>query len=403
MRLHCITILAAVAAVVVDAGSAAPLAEYPGVIGERSGWKCVGSEEGKVVYIPFEGYYESKGGRIESPRFRLDGEIGKNRFYRLTFSAKCPVDGYWWVDFFDADGNPLPDVNSRLYASDDWTPYDVMVPARPDAAFAQIAFVTKKGAQAKDVSIRQATVADAAKWCSDLAARLPKLDAPESKGAWDGLPKTREKILSGKRVNIVFLGDSIMNDTWCGNAVALIQNALPKADLRCYLSVRGSTGCWYYHDKDHFAEYVGKYKPDLVVIGGISNYRGPKEHSSQYAEDCMAETISRCQAIGAEVVICTPPPSYEFRKDAAAKPFDRSLILEDGGFIHLQQEYERRAAKRTGAQVWDLTTAPCEAIARSGKPLDWFKRDAAHNDDRGKQLIAQTLAAYFREVASVSK
>ena len=43
------------------------------------------------------------------------------------------------------------------------------------------------------------------------------------------------------------------------------------------------------------------------------------------------------------------------------------------------------------------------AIARSGKPLDWFKRDAAHNDDRGKQLIAQALAAYFREVASVSK
>ena len=163
MRTLCGTILAAVAALAVDAGSAAPLAEYPGVIGERTGWKCVGSEEGKVVYIPFEGYYESKGGRIESPRFRLDGEIGKNRFYRLTFSAKCPVDGYWWVDFFDADGNPLPDVNSRLYASDDWTPYDVMVPARPDAAFAQIAFVTKKGAQAKDVSIRQATVAEAAK------------------------------------------------------------------------------------------------------------------------------------------------------------------------------------------------------------------------------------------------
>ena len=108
------TIVVAVAAV----AAAAPLAEYLGEVGEKTGWKCVGSEEGKVVYIPFEGYYESKGGRIESPRFKLDGEIGKNRFYRLTFSAKCPVDGYWWVDFFDADGNPLPDVNSRLYASD---------------------------------------------------------------------------------------------------------------------------------------------------------------------------------------------------------------------------------------------------------------------------------------------
>ena len=390
------TFMAILAVTVAAVAVAAPLAEYPGEVGEKTGWKCVGSEEGKIVYIPFEGCYESKGGRIESPRFKLDGETGKNRFYRLTFSAKCPVDGYWWVDFFDKDGVQLPDVNSRLYASDDWTPYDVMVPARPDAAFAQIAFVTKKGAQAKDVSIRQATVAEVAKWCDDLAATLPKLDAPETKGAWNGLLKTRAKILSGMPVTIVLLGDSIMNDTWCGNAVALIQDALPKADLRCYLSVRGSTGCWYYHEKDHFAEYVGKYKPDLVVIGGISNYRGPKEHSFQNAEDCMAETISLCHAIGAEVVICTPPPSYEFRKDAAAKPFDRSLLREKDGFRYLQQEYERRAAKRTGAQLWDLTTAPCEAIARSGKPLDWFKRDAAHNDDRGKQLIAQTLAAYFK-------
>ena len=34
--------------------------------------------------------------------------------------------------------------------------------------------------------------------------------------------------------------------------------------------------------------------------------------------------------------------------------------------------------------------------SRSGKPLNWFKRDEVHNDDRGKQLIAQTLAAYFK-------
>ena len=393
MRLRCGTILAATVAAV---ATAAPLAEYPGEVGEKTGWKCVGSEEGKVVYIPFEGYYESKGGRIESPRFKLDGEIGKNRFYRLTFSAKCPVDGYWWVDFFDAEGNQLPDVNSRLYASDDWTPYDVMVPARPDAAFAQIAFVTKKGAQAKDVSMRQASVAEAAKWCNDLAATLPKLDAPETKGAWDGLSKTREKILSGKRVNIVFLGDSIMNDTWCGNVVALIQSALPQADLRCFISVRGSTGCWYYHEKEHFDEYVAKYKPDLVLIGGISN-RG-KEQSVQEAEESMVETIERCKAIGAEVVVCTPPPSYEFRKGSSAQPFDRALMKDGSSAFYLEQGYIRCAAARTGAALWDLTTVPCEAVSRSGKPLNWFKRDAAHNDDRGKQLIAQTLAAYFKAV-----
>ncbi|MBR3958153.1 MAG: hypothetical protein IKJ89_09915 [Kiritimatiellae bacterium] len=85
----------------------------------------------------------------------------KNRFYRLEFSAKCAVDGYWWVDFFDKDGVQLPDVNSRLYASEDWMSYNVIVPAHPAAAFGQIAFVAKKGAFAKDVTIRRASVAAA--------------------------------------------------------------------------------------------------------------------------------------------------------------------------------------------------------------------------------------------------
>lgn len=374
---------------------AATLAEFKGEVGEATGWKCVGSEAGKVVYIPFEGYYESKGGRIESPRFKLDGEIGKNCFYRLTFSAKCSVDGYWWVDFFDKDGQPLPDVNSRLYASEDWMPYDVIVPAHPSAKFGQVAFVSKRGAHAKDVSFCRASVAEAAKWCNDLAATLPKLEAPETAGAWAKLPKTREKILSGKPVNVVFLGDSIVNDTWCGNVVALMQNALPNADLRCFISVRGSTGCWYYREKEHFKEYVAKYYPDLIVIGGISNWLGSEKFTAKEAEDWMVETIGRCKAIGAEVVVCTPPPSYEFRKDENTVSFDFSLC-EEGGLRHLRWDFHRNAATRTGVQLWDLTTGPCATIARSGKPLNWFKRDAAHNDDRGKQLIAQTLAAYFR-------
>ena len=384
-----------VACVLPLAAVAANLAEYRGEVGEKAGWKCVGSEAGKIVYIPFEGYYESKGGRIESPRFKLDGEVGRNGFYRLSFSAKCPVDGYWWVDFFDAKGELLPDVNSRLYASDDWRRYDVIVPAHPAAVEGQIAFVTKKGAQAKDVSIRRVPAAEAAKWCNDFAATLPKLEAPKTDGAWAKLPKTRAKILAGEPVSVVFLGDSIVNDTWCGNAVALIQDALPKADLRCFISVRGGTGCWYYHEKENFDAYVTRYRPDLVLIGGISNFGG-KNRKVDFLEDCFAETISRCQKLGAEVVVMTPPPSYEFRADAEAKPFDPALTREGTKCWFLEQDYERRAAARTGAAVWDLTTAPAEAISRSGKPLNWFKRDAAHNDDRGKQLIAQTLAAYFR-------
>ena len=83
---------------------------------------------------------------------------------------------------------------------------------------------------------------------------------------------------------------------------------------------------------------------------------------------------------------------------AGGEPFDQGLMKDDSSAFYLEQGYIRRAATRTDAALWDLTTAPCEAVSRSGKPLDWFKRDAAHNDDRGKQMIAQTLAAYFKAV-----
>lgn len=371
------------------------VANFLGPVDSHSGWHVVNSEEGKVVYIPFEGYYESKGGRVESPKFALDKTSDENAWYSLSFSAKSDIDGYWWVDFYDKDGNSLPDVNSRLYANGDWQAYDVVVPTRPEAVTAQIAFVSKKGAFAKDVKMRRISEKEAAQWCDKLYATLPQLDYVVPKNVWAKLPKSMNAMNSANEFRIVFLGDSIMNDTWCGNFGALLKRDFPRANLKLYLSVRGSTGCWYYHEKEHFEEYVAKYCPDLVVIGGISNWLGSEKSSAKEAEDWMVETIGHCKAIGAEVVVCTPPPSYEFRKDENAVPFDFSLC-EESGMQHLRWDFHKNAAKRTGVQLWDLTTGPCETIARSGKPLNWFKRDAAHNDDRGKQLIAQTMAAYFR-------
>ena len=121
-----------------------PLVSYPGEISEKSGWKCVRQEAGKVVYIPFEGYYESKGGRIESPKFDLDKKADETAWYELTFLAKCAEDGFWWVDVYDAAGAEMPDMNSRLYASENWKWYSVVVAAQPGTVAAKLAFVTKK-------------------------------------------------------------------------------------------------------------------------------------------------------------------------------------------------------------------------------------------------------------------
>lgn len=371
---------------------------FPGEASGKTGWKLVGQEAGKVVYIPFEGYYESKGGRIESPRFPLDKKVGENAYYRLTFSAKSEADGYWWVDLFDKDGNLLPDVNSRLYASKDWLDSEVMVPASPAAASASIAFISRKGAYVKDVTMRRVSVGEVFEWCNGQYAKLPQLNFKAGAESWTKLPKTKKALTSGGKLNVVLLGDSIMNDSYCGMFTAMVQREFPKCDIRFHISVRGSTGCWYYHEEKHFEDYVAKYRPDFVVIGGISNYLGKDSHTLKQAEDWMVETINRCKAIGAEVLVCTPAPSWEFRSSAAAVPFDAKMCEpeETEKYRYLYTGYEYRAAERTGVQIWDATTAPCDAISRSGKPLDWFKRDGAHSDDRGKQLIARTLLEHFR-------
>lgn len=380
-------------------GTTAPLIKFPGAIGAESGWRCIKGCADGAVYIPFEGYYESKGGRIESPVFELDKGSAENAWYELSFEAKSSVDGYWWVDLFDSDGSPVPDINSRLYISEGWKEYREVISVQSAAVKAQIAFVTTRGISARNVALRRITVQEAAEWCRSLYAQLPEVDLEVADDSWACLPLSRELIANGEPIHVLLLGDSIVNDTWCGNVSALVCERFP--NVRMSLSVRGSTGCNYYRAPDHFAEYVLRHKPDMVLVGGISNGRDNADFST--AEEDLTAVIGLSRNAGIEVGIMSPPPSYEFRKTAEETSWDENIIIEkyDSAagktrrWQPLRCDYQRAAAAKTGTAYFDLTRAPCDAILRSGKPLGWFKRDIAHNDNRGKQLIAQRLAAYF--------
>ncbi|MBO7721785.1 MAG: hypothetical protein J6T01_05205 [Kiritimatiellae bacterium] len=380
------------------------LANFPGTLSTKSGWKLkMRGAEGEVVYIPFEGYYESKGGRIESKRIRLVGKPeGKGAFYLLRFDLKAKAKGYWWVDLFDADGNMLPDINSAVYPSDDWRHYDEIFVADGRAASVQLAFLSGRGAEVKDVSLVKLTTDEAAAWCDRFYATLPQLASDIPSDPFALLPRTKAALQDGRPLKVVLLGDSIMNDTYCSGFTSLIKRDYPKSDPEFIISVRGSTGTSWYHTAENFAEYVLKHRPDLVVIGGISNGVWAKPYK-EAPEDDMVETIERCKDAGIEVVVCTPPPSYEFRRSSEQTHWNESSSWSTWSkmekrwcyWFPLSQWYHRAATARTGTALWDLSTDPCDTIARSRKPLDWFKRDAAHNDDRGKQLIGRQLARYF--------
>jgi len=371
-----------------------PLAVYPGEISPDLGWKLLASQEGEMVYIPFEGYYESKGGRLQSPRLPLDKKSGESAFYSIRFKAKAAEQCYWWVDLSDENGAQLPDINSAVYPGNALENYEEIIYAEAPAAFMELAFVSKNGISVRDIEIRRVSGVHAAEWCDRLLTELPPYSFEAPCDSFAELQETRKALLNGTPWRVVMLGDSIVNDTYTSNFPALVQRDFPKSRLEFLISVRGSTGCWYYKNQEHFRQYVTDLKPDLVMIGGISNPIHEKECGDP--EENMVSVINSCKALGCEVLLMSPPPSYEWRSTPYQTAWDENWNPPGNTLRPMRRDYQRNAVARTGIAYWDLTTVPCNIIAASRKPLNWFKRDGAHNNDRGKQLIGRTLAAYFK-------
>ena len=333
------------------------------------------------------------GKRIESARAPL--EAGP-RWLKLSFRAAANVDGYWWVDLFGtADGAPAFDVNSRLYVGSDLREYVeyVFVDSRYRAA--QFAFVTRDGsARVSDFRVSTADAAEVSAWCDRLYATLPSVDQAVPADAWARLPRSFAAIRAGLSWRVLFLGDSLLSDTFNGGLPALLARTCPS--VVPILSVSGGGGVWKYHEETAFKEFVADLKPDLVLIGGGSNprYKAPADE----VVGQLRETIVRCRALGAEVAVLSPPPSWEFR----ASPDDTAPV--DPAFSPkalptvkpYRRDYQEQVCAETKTAFWNVTDAPCRAIAESRKPLGWFHRDAVHNDNRGKQLAARAVLAFFQ-------
>lgn len=367
--------------------------EFNGEPDAKGGWSFLPAEVGRKVYIPFEGIYESKGGKIRSPEFPLKKRNDQATFYRLSFTAQAAAQGYWWVDFYDENRTSLPDINSALYASEEPMRQEGVFFADPRACSARISFVTMQGVYVRDVRLEQISPAEAAAWCDNLYASLPQKTFFTSGDAFVLLPGTKAALNNGTFWRILMLGDSIVNDTWCSNFQALVMRDFPKARLDFRISVRGSTGVWFYREPMHFQEYVGRFKPDLVMIGGISNVRN--QGIVEDPENDMNSVIQQCRDIGAEVVVMSPALSYKWRKTAAPAPWSENWVNEKG-WRPYRRDYQFAVTEKTRTAYWDLTTVPCSILSDCLQESSWFSRDEVHNNDRGKQLIGQNLAAWFR-------
>jgi len=409
MRILCGTILAAGAAVAAIAAQGAAMLECGGLVtGKAAGWRFEASgAKGGQTFNPLEGWYPDKGGKLISPRVAIPKT---GAYYKLSFTGFAPVRSYETVAFYDAAGNMIADNYDVIYggevgvqSSSNLQHYERVVFAQEGVKEAEVFFQSPKGCTVRDVKLEPATVEEAAKWCDSVYAKLPPLNFAPKGNPLALAPKTLDALKTGKPWRILMLGDSIMQDTFHSQFHALVKRAYPKSEVTWLVSVRGSTGCWYYCEPENFKKYVADYKPDCVFIGGISGWIHPEMPlNGGPAIESVAKRVNG--ELGAEVVVMTPTLAIDWRVPkgtalgTAVSPsaFDHAALGDKAWKYDAQAAEELKViCSKNGWPLWDMFNPAYDWLFKTGLPSEFYGRDYVHSGELGKQLIARIALAYF--------
>ncbi len=212
-------------------------------------------------------------------------------------------------------------------------------------------------------------------------AQMPPLHYTPRADRWKKLPRTAAILHQGGELHIVMLGDSIVNDTSCSRWDDVLRPRYPRAKIVRTTVVRGGTGCWWYHEAGRVKKYVIPLRPDLFIIGGISQ---------RDDVDSIRDTIRQVRAARpCDVLLMTGAFGPVDPRD----PKQWTPTIDTNGHDY-RARLQRLARSEHGAFL-DMTGAWGQYIRTSGKPLDWFKRDPIHANERGEQILGRILVRYL--------
>ncbi len=204
------------------------------------------------------------------------------------------------------------------------------------------------------------------------------------KNRWALIPKTMKRLREGSALKMVMLGDSIINNIQSSNFNLLLERIYPKCKIEKIVSVRGSTGCWYYQEPANLESYVLKHKPDLLVIGGISQ-RGDVEAIRSVIKQTRAalpdvEVIVMTDVFGSKQSINAYDPKTAADPDPNGEGYRDRLL---------------KMAQEEKVEYINLTQPWARFLMASKQPLGAFMSDSVHANSRGCQLIGRFLELYF--------
>jgi lysophospholipase L1-like esterase len=199
---------------------------------------------------------------------------------------------------------------------------------------------------------------------------------------WEHLKRTRRLLTEGGDFHLLAMGDSIIADTMRSAWVAKLAEAYPKAKIRATVYVRGGGGCQHYKEEGRVAKNVVPRRPDLVLIGGIS----------QKDIDSIREVIRQLRAGLPEVEILLATGTFgttDPRSPEELAKDKRSGVSEYGVAL------KKLAAEENCAYL--NMTQPWVEYMRSAKVHPHvFYRDRVHANEFGEQILSKILMEFFK-------
>ena len=319
------------------------------------------------------------------------------KYYALRFQTRLVGGGYVAIFFYDASGRVLnADDWHSVDSSENWKSQCLCFNGgNPAAVRARIRFAgnpnpMNSGTLPVYFLIRAVEVSllhdrRAADWADEIYAGIPKLNFTPDPGRWNRIPRTMKKLRNGEKLRIVMLGDSIVNDTGNSQWGVLLKRLYPNSALEIVRSVRGSTGCSYYCERERLQEYVLDYAPDLLLIGGVSQ--------SQNTEESIRCVIAQVKSAfpDCEFLVLTGAVNSDGYNPFTQKNWKPEIDLNE----NCVRASTCRAAFAEDVEFLDLAGVWGTYILSAGQPYTWFQRDPVHANVRGKQVLGRILEAYF--------